>query len=197
MGISVEATGLEVIGKIKEIGLVDGKFGSQIQVTMQPADPNAANMRMWWFPNKPPFRANSKWIKFIKSFDLCVSRNTGKAYAIKDSDEMLGHWVTIEDVQRSGIVQGEPREWTEPVVKEVFENEAAAMAAWSKNAPAPVAQTEPAPAPRATIEPAVVAVLKSQWDTANHDEALFWPMVQGWGYSKELVMASVKDEIPY
>ena len=197
----------KAFGKIESVALVESEYGvvidgkkQQIEILLHPADPGATTMRKWWF--KPSDRANSKWIGFVESFNTARKKVVPDTKSIKDEQEMVGSFVRIEETTKSGVIQGEQKEWNIQEVVEYYPTEADCVNAW-RDAQPKTAEPEaipwdnPTPAapatPTATAIPApIVAVLKAQWATAGGDVEKFWTSVSSWGYAKDAVLAAVK-----
>jgi hypothetical protein len=189
--IPVVATPQEVIGKVDSVELVQGNFGEQVKIVITPSNPEATNVRMFFF--KPSDNQSSKWMKFVASF------NKANGSAIKVVEEMVGVYVRIEEVKKSGKVQNEDREWTEPVVREVFASADAALSAWGLNRASANVNSEPVEvAPIAQIPDAVAGILKQKWvEVSGKNQGvpaeivneIFWNEVKGWGFDRQSVLA--------
>ncbi len=196
----------ETIGKITGITTVtsqyeqDGKMVTveKIQLSILPANPEAANERLLLFPYKQNLPASSKWMRFLASFSTALLALTPHAHPVASESDMIGTWVRIAEEERPAFRAGQ-KPWTQPLVIEIYATPEAALIYWqskqsvveepSPETPAPEAKPEP---PMMPVNPAVVPILKNQWTASGQDPDKFWALVSSWGYTKEQVLEAVK-----
>ena len=188
MSIPVKAEPIEYLGRIETIEEIEGTYGEQIRVNLKPCNPDAINFKPFFFPKSASSRG--KWMKFVVSFDKANKKE------IASADEMIGRWVRIQEVLRSGEVQGEAREWVEPLVAEVYPDEAIAMTAWQAKQHSLIEKVTPVPfdEPKPTIVPvpeAIAVVLKSMLAGEKGDKEKLWEKAQSMGFTKMQVFAAV------
>ncbi len=205
--IPFETKDSEVIGQIKGIETVPGQFGEQIQITLTPVDPNATNVRLWWFGVSD--KKSSKWGRFLASFNESRIKANPSAGAAKKVEDMLDIYVRIAEIPRAAKIRGEDREWREQVVREVYLTQDHALTAWqTANPQTETTAEEVTPTPVVSVVPdAVKTVIQQKWNeisAANSGlpqpvvEELFWESVKSWGFDRAAVFASLKaEEIPY
>lgn len=200
----------KTLGKISAIEIVEGKFGPQIQVTVEPVNPEATNVRLFWFPAPRPGQkplSTSKWMKFVNSFNDAHKKAVTGAQPIKKADEMLDCYVTIEEIQRSARIQGEDRTWAEPTVVTIFNSATQALDEWRKDNPVVEgsqessqenAENSAAPvAVKREIPEQVIGILKAQWASAGGDKEKFWAIVGPWGYDINDVFEAMEVPVPF
>ena len=185
----------ETIGKITGVTLADGQFGKQIQVSILPVNPEATNERLFWF--KVSSKSNSKWMNFVTSFNAALLNLDSKRHPAINENDMVNTWVRIVELEKSGVVNGEQRKWTEPSITEAYATQEAALAVWQTKQPvaeepSPETPPEAKPEPLLPVNPAVVPILKNQWTASGQDPDKFWALVSSWGYTKEQVLEAVK-----
>ena len=205
--IPFETKDAEVIGQIKGLETVPGQFGEQIQITVTPVNPNATNVRLWWFALSD--RKSSKWGRFLASFNEARIKANPSAGAAKRVEDLLDVYVRVAEVPRAAKVRGEDREWREQVVREVYLTQDYAFIAWQTANPLSETVTEAAPVtPTITAIPdAIKPIVQQKWNelvTANPGllqpvlEELFWESVKSWGFDRAAVFASLKvKELPF
>ena len=175
--IPVKAEPAQVIGQITKVEEAEGSFGPQVRINLLPADPSAVNERIFFF--KISTRGNSKWIKFVDSFNKALAKVVQGASEIADVNEMVSTWVRIAEIPRSGVINGEQRDWVDPEVSEVYTSQENAVKAWETGfkkvteglPPAPTAPS--APPATAVIPEALVPILKKNWDDVKGNEAAY------------------------
>ncbi len=195
MAIPVKAEPAQVFGQISNAEEVQGQFGEQVRINLLPADPSAVNERVFFF--KISTRANSKWIKFVDSFNKALAKAIQGAGEIADVNEIVGTWVKVIEVPRSGIVNGEQRDWTDPEVAEVYTSKENCVTAWetrvsSVKSTLPPAPTEPPATAAPAIPDALIPILKKNWTDVKGNEAAYLAITSSFGFPKEALLAAVK-----
>ncbi len=187
----------ETIGKITGVTLADGQFGKQIQVSILPVNPEAVNERLFWF--KVSSKSNSKWMNFVTSFNAALLNLDSKRHPAISENDMVNTWVRIVELEKSGVVNGEQRKWTEPSIAEAYATQEAALAIWQVKQPVAEESTPETPTPEAKpeppfmpVNPAVIPILQKSWVASGQNPDAFWELVKSWGYTKEQVLEAVK-----
>uniref|UniRef100_A0A6M3K9S2 Uncharacterized protein n=1 Tax=viral metagenome TaxID=1070528 RepID=A0A6M3K9S2_9ZZZZ len=103
-GIPVKPEPAKTVGQIMPMEKVEGDYGEQVQLSLKTM---AGTSRIWFM--KPSGRANSKWQRFVKSFDDCAG-----------DIEAVGAFVEISEIDKTAVINGEERTWAEPVVTKYF-----------------------------------------------------------------------------
>ena len=197
MTIPVTVTHQKLIGKVESIQEVEGNYGTQVQVVVAPANPEAVTNRLFWF--KPSDKGNSKWMKFVNAFNSARAAAVQGSVPVQSVDELVNAWVEIEELPRSGVVQGEQRDWTEPVISHYFATEEGARNTWAAQnnveAPPEVPATPATPpdVPASTVPPPIAATLKNMLAKSGKPLPVFYATeVASWGYTLEQVAEAVK-----
>ena len=193
--IPVTVTHQKLIGKIDTIQEVEGNYGTQVQVTVAPADPQAVTNRLFWF--KPSAQGNSKWMKFVNTFNSARSSAVQGSVPVQKVDELISAWVEIEEIPRSGVVNGEQRDWSEPVVSRYFATEEGARNTWAAENNVTTEAPPEVPAAPATppvaIPAQIAATLKGMLAKSGKPLPVFYETeVANWGYTLEQVADAVK-----
>jgi len=173
MNIPVKPEPVVTYGKIVSVELTEGDYGQQIQVQVERIPPSEFLWRSWF---KPSTRSNSKWMRFVQSF------NRARGSDIETAEEMVGTYVKIVELDRSGEINGEFREWQEPYVEKVYESEEEIYQELGEEA-------NPFDEEDTISDPAVVKLLKQLYE--QQDEETFRQTVTTMGYDFEAALRAI------
>ena len=194
--IPVKPEPVKSFGQITSVSEAEGQFGPQVLVNIRPADPNAVNERVLYFSLKA--HPNSAWMKFVSSFNRELQKAVQGASDIADAEQMVNTWVKLEETQRSAIINGEYRDFNDRIIMEVYTSDETCAAAWKSHVEALTAgvrKATPPPEEQATPEllpDSIVKALKAAWDSSGKNPDKLWVSVQGWGFTRQQVLAAVQ-----
>ena len=181
MNIPVKPEPVVTHGKIVSIELVEGEYGEQVEVQVERIPPSEFMWRQWFTPSS---RSNSKWMRFVQSF------NKARGSDIESVEEMIGAYVKIVELERSGEIRGEFREWTEPIVEKVYESEEEIYAELGEDANPFDEEEEPDnPGETSITDPAVLNLLKQLYE--QQGEEVFMQTVKGMGYDPSVALKAI------
>jgi len=176
MQIPVKPEPVVVYGQISAVELVEGEYGEQVEVRLDPI-PAEEFQRRWWF--KPSSRASSKWMKFVTSF------NKARGEDIENAEELVGQFVKIEEIEKSGNIRGEDRTWTEPVVTKVYPNEIELLKDVGEE------EKDHPPFENSITDPAAIELLKQLYK--QQGEETFMKTVEAMGYDPQEALKVVSN----
>ncbi len=210
--IPVTPSDPKIFGKITGVEYRDNEFGvlvdgvkKKVYVSVQPIDPNATTMRE--LPFKPSTVRKSKWMIFVMSFNTIRKEALKSGSDIKNESEMVNTYVCIEEVGKSGEIEGALKEWTVPTVIDYYTTEVDCINAWRESQPKvtepeavpwenpipatpTVLPTNATPLTAKTIPGDVAKVLAEKWLESGKDPEKFFDVIKGWGYDQGAALAA-------
>ena len=196
MAIPVKSQPALVFGQITRIEEVQSDWGDKVYVYIAPADPNATSERVLRMKNSGS--GQSPLQKFFKSFNRALVHLISGSSPIASEQQCINAYVQVRIEPQEAVRDGNYIEWNENYVDELYETKEALDAAWKSHVEtmtAGVRKATPPPPEYATPEllpDSIVKALKAAWDSSGKNPDKLWASVQGWGFTREQVLAAVQ-----